>query len=422
MHNLQFIRENPGKFDSGLIKRGMDTLSPVILALDERIRVNKTKLQEVLARKNEVARQIPAAKKAGEDISALLQEGEEIKQQIPALEMLVEQEEAELNTMLEGLPNLLDEQVPNGDESANKVLRLEGIKPEFAFTPLEHYVLGEKMGFMDFEQTAKICGSRFVTIKGQLARMERALVNFMLDSHTKEFGYQEIVPPVLVKANAVYGVGQLPKFEEDLFKTTTDHYLISTSEVVLSNMVADLIVAEETLPMRFTAYTPCFRSEAGSAGRDTRGMIRMHQFSKVELVSITDETLSIDEHERMLSASENILKKLGLPYRVVLLAALDTGFASRKTYDLEVWLPGQNQYREIASCSNCGDFQARRMKARYKKILDGKNTFVHTLNGSGLPIGRTMIAILENYQNADGTVSIPSALQPYMDGQKLIGA
>lgn len=422
MHNLQFIRENPSQFDSGLLKRGIEALSPVILSLDERIRVNKTKLQEVLARKNEVARQIPLAKKAGQDITALLQEGEEIKQQIPSLEMLAAQEEAELTSILDSLPNLLDSDVPEGDESANKELKVEGTKPNLSFTPLEHYVLGEKIGLMDFEQTAKISGSRFVTIKGQLARMERALVNLMLDSHTKEFGYQEIVPPVLVKANAVYGVGQLPKFEEDLFKTTTDHYLISTSEVVLSNMVADLIVAEEVLPLRFTAYTPCFRSEAGSAGRDTRGMIRMHQFSKVELVSITDEASSKEEHERMLSASENILKKLGLPYRVVLLAALDTGFSSRRTYDLEVWLPGQNQYREIASCSNCGDFQARRMKARYKKILDGKNSFVHTLNGSGLPIGRTMIAILENYQNADGTISIPSALQPYMDGQKLIGA
>jgi len=273
---------------------------------------------------------------------------------------------------------------------------------------------------MDFEQTAKISGSRFVTLKGKLARLERALASFMLDVHTKEFGFEETSPPLLVREASVKGTGQLPKFEEDLFKTTDGRYLIPTSEVSLTNLVQDSIVEGSTLPRRYTAYTPCFRSEAGSAGKDTRGMIRLHQFNKVEMVSITRPEESDKEHERMTNCAEQILKRLGLAYRVMLLCSRDTGFSARKTYDLEVWLPGQNTYREISSCSNCGDFQARRMKARFKDGEGAAPQFVHTLNGSGLAVGRTLIAILENYQEADGSITIPPALVPYMDGEKKI--
>jgi seryl-tRNA synthetase len=339
-----------------------------------------------------------------------------VKQNIAAFEETSERQIGALRDTLSTLPNFPADDVPDGaDENDNVEVRREGKPRTFDFTPLEHDHLGKKLG-LDFEAAAKLSGSRFVVQRGQMARLERALVNFMLDVHTREFGYAEMSVPVLVKAPALFGTSQLPKFEEDLFKTTNDYYLIPTAEVSLTNLVADAITPTEELPLRMTAYTQCFRSEAGSAGKDTRGMIRQHQFGKVELVSIVTPDKSEEEHERMVSCAESILKKLELPFRTLLLCAGDMGFAARKTYDLEVWLPGQGMYREISSCSNCGDFQARRMNAR-TRARDEKNTrFVHTLNGSGLAVGRTIVAILENYQQADGTVVLPSVLVPYMNG------
>jgi seryl-tRNA synthetase len=421
MHDIKFIRENPDIFDANMKRRGLDSISAKILAIDEQIRSVQTELQGLLSKRNDMAKNIGLAKRNGEDVSALMAEGEELKKLIPELESKLEAHQNSLQSELDILPNFLSEDVPDGNnESDNKEIKKVGEKRNFDFTPKHHFELGEALGMMDFEQTSKLSGARFVTLKSGIARLERALVNLMLDNHTLEFGYTEIVHPALVRSNAVYGSGQLPKFEEDLFKTTNDYYLISTSEVFLTNLVADKIINEEELPLRFTAYSSCFRSEGGSAGKDTRGMIRQHQFSKVELVSITNEKDSFEEHEMMLAASESVLKKLDLPYRVVALCSGDIGFQSTKTYDIEVWLPGQNQYREIASCSNCLDFQARRMKGRFKRHSDKKNYFVHTLNGSGLPIGRTIIAIMENYQNADGSITIPDKLIPYMGGMKKI--
>ncbi len=421
MHDIKFIRENPAIFDSAMQRRGLGAIAAKLIKMDEEIRNNQTQLQVIQSRRNELAKAIGMAKSKGEDAAALMQEGEDIKQKTPVLEQQIEKLQTALVQELEVIPNILSEDVPVGvDDNDSKELRTWGEIKKFDFKPLEHFELGEKLGLMDFEQTAKLSGARFVTLKAGLAKLERALVNFFLDNHTNEFGYTEIVHPTLVKTETVYGVGQLPKFAEDLFKTTNDYWLTSTSEVFLTSLVADQIVPEEQLPLRFTAYSSCFRSEAGSAGRDTRGMIRQHQFSKVELVSITNEKDSAAEHERMVGIAETLLQKLGLPYRVVVLATGDTGFQSTKTYDIEVWLPGQDRYREISSCSNCTDFQARRMKARFKRLSDKKNYFVHTLNGSGLPIGRTMIAIMENYQNADGTITIPEKLVPYMGGLKKI--
>ncbi len=421
MHDIKFIRENPAIFDSAMQRRGLGAIAAKLIKMDEEIRNNQTQLQVIQSRRNELAKAIGMAKSKGEDAAALMQEGEDIKQKTPVLEQQIEKLQTALVQELEVIPNILSEDVPVGvDDNDSKELRTWGEIKKFDFKPLEHFELGEKLGLMDFEQTAKLSGARFVTLKAGLAKLERALVNFFLDNHTNEFGYTEIVHPTLVKTETVYGVGQLPKFAEDLFKTTNDYWLTSTSEVSLTSLVADQIVPEEQLPLRFTAYSSCFRSEAGSAGRDTRGMIRQHQFSKVELVSITNEKDSAAEHERMVGIAETLLQKLGLPYRVVVLATGDTGFQSTKTYDIEVWLPGQDRYREISSCSNCTDFQARRMKARFKRLSDKKNYFVHTLNGSGLPIGRTMIAIMENYQNADGTITIPEKLVPYMGGLKKI--
>ena len=417
MHDIKLIRENPELFDAGMRARSIDINSKTVLDLDEAVRKLKDELQQLQTKRNEVAKQIPVVKAEGGDIKALLAEGEQIKKQIPEVEARLAEVLKQLDSILESNPNLPEEAVPFGvDESGNVEIKRHLEPKKFNFKPKEHFELGEKLGLMDFEQTSKISGSRFVTLKGALARMERALASFMLDIHTNKFGYTEVCPPALVKSNAVYGVGQLPKFEEDLFKTTNDYYLISTSEVSLTNLVADKILTEEELPLRFTAYTNCFRSEAGSAGRDTRGMIRQHQFSKVEMVSITSEKDSKEEHERMLSAAEEVLKQLELPYRVMMLCSGDMGFCSQKTYDIEVWLPGQNQYREISSCSNCGSFQARRMKARYKEHNGSKNILAHTLNGSGLAIGRTIVAILENYQNEDGSIAIPKNLVPYMGG------
>ena len=316
------------------------------------------------------------------------------------------------------LPNLPDEDVPVGDEECNQEIKTVGEKKEFDFEAKEHFDLGENLGLMDFEKASKISGARFVIQQGSLARLERAIANFMLDLHTTEFDYQEVNVPILVRDNALYGTGQLPKFEEDLFKTINDYYLIPTAEVPLTNMTRDSIIDIADLPLRFVAHTPCFRSEAGAAGRDTRGIMRQHQFYKVELVSLTDANNSKNEHERMLSCAEEVLKRLGLNYRVMLLASQDMGFSANKTYDIEVWLPGQRAYREISSCSNCGDFQSRRMNSRYK--VDASTKFIHTLNGSGLAVGRTLIAIMENYQNSDGSISIPDVLQPYMHNNKTL--
>ncbi len=420
MHDLKFIRENPAAFDEGMKKRGLPPQSPQILKLDEEKRARQKELDELLAKRNQFAKAIGMAKAKGENTDAIMAESKALNDRVAKLEA-ENGEQGELGKLLSTLPNIPADDVPVGtDETGNVKVREHGTKPALAFKPKEHFDLGEKLDLMDFERAAKMSGARFVVLKGQLARLERALAGFFLDLHTQQFGYTEVSPPLLVKDNALFGTGQLPKFGEDLFKTTTEHYLIPTAEVSLTNLVNDEILEEAKLPVRYTAYTPCFRSEAGSAGKDTRGMIRQHQFSKVELVSIVHPDQSNAEHERMTNCAEEILKRLGLHYRVMLLCTGDMGFGARKTYDIEVWLPGQNMYREISSCSNCGDFQARRMKARFKPA-GGKGTqFVHTLNGSGLPIGRTIVAILENYQQADGTIAIPEALQPYMDGEKVI--
>lgn len=421
MTDIKTIRDFPDKFDAMLVSRKYEPKSAEIISLDKQLRELQTEQQELSSKRNELARQIGQAKSRGENADNLFSQGESIKQRIQELDNILDKIQSELDSLLAVQPNFLSDDVPLGkDENDNKELRKVGSPREFDFTPLEHYELGEKLGLMDFGQTAKISGARFVTLKGQLARMERALASFMLDIHTKEFSYIEMSTPALVREQAAYGTGQFPKLADDLFKTTDDYFLIPTSEISLTNQVADTILPEEKLPIRMTAHSVCFRSEAGSAGRDTKGMLRQHQFYKVELVSITTEDESDSEHERMTSAAEEILKRLKLPYRVMLLCSGDIGFAARKTYDLEVWLPGQNCYREISSCSNCGDFQAKRMKARYKSLRDRKNYFVHTLNGSGLAVGRTIIAIMENYQNIDGTISIPEELQPYMDGKKII--
>lgn len=420
MHDIKWIRSNPESFDAVLKKRGSKPMSAEILALDEEKREGQTQLQDWLSRRNEIAKAIGTAKKNGEDASALMEESKEVNTRIAELEASLNAD-GKLEQLLSSLPNISADDVPVGpEETANIILRTHGTKPTFSFTPKEHAELGVALGMMDFENAAKISGARFTILKGDLAHMERALASFFLDHNTREFGYTEVVPPFLVRDNAVYGTAQLPKFSEDLFQTTNGYWLIPTAEVSLTNMVADRILEEKELPLRFTAYTPCFRSEAGSAGKDTRGMIRQHQFSKVELVSITHPDTSKEEHERMVACEESLLQKLGLPYQAVLLST-EAGFANTKTYDMEVWLPGQNAYREISSCSNCGDFQARRMKARFKPA-GGKGTqFVHTLNGSALPIGRTMIAIMENYQQADGTILIPEVLRPYMGGKEKIG-
>lgn len=461
MHDIKQIRQNPAAFDAGLTKRNLAPLSAKILMLDEKLRDNKTTLQNILMRRNSVAKEIGQAKAKGESVDNLLQEAENIKQQTPLFEQTIEELETELQQILVSLPNIPYDEVPNGLDENNNVelrtwgkaksfesteskhfelgeqeqinpitgkpneapqLRAWGEQTEFAFTPKQHFELGEKLGQMDFETASLMSGARFVVLKADLARLERALANFMLDIHTQEFGYQEISPPLLVRDEAMFGTGQLPNLEEDSFKTREGYRLIPTAEVSLTNLVAQKILEEEVLPLRYTAFTPCFRSEAGSAGRDTRGMFRQHQFSKVELVSITRPQDSANEHERMTACAEEILKRLELPYRVVLLCGGDIGFNAHKTYDLEVWLPAQERYREISSCSNCGDFQARRMKARYKELTSRENRFVHTLNGSALAVGRTIIAILENYQNGDGSITIPKELRPFMRGQSIIKA
>jgi len=421
MHDIKAIRENPAAFDAALKRRPtyQGPWAAELLKLDEASRGGKTEIQALQARRNEVAKAIGEAMRTDKaKAEELKKEAGDIKAKLAALEG-GEGENAELTDALMRIPNLLANDVPNGaDETANVEVRCGGAKPNIA-NAKQHFELGEALGMMDFETAAKMSGTRFVLTSGPLARLERALAMFMLDMHTAEFGYTECVPPFLVRDSALFGTGQLPKFGEDLFKTTTDHWLIPTAEVSLTNIVSDSILEESALPRRYTAWTPCFRSEAGSAGKDTRGMIRLHQFSKVELVSITKPEDSEAEHERMTACAEEVLKRLGLHYRIVMLCAGDTGFGSKKTYDFEVWLPGQDAFREISSCSNCGDFQARRMKARYRK--GEKHTeFLHTLNGSGLAVGRTLVAIMENYQQPDGSIAVPEVLQPYMGGLKVI--
>ena len=424
MHDIKFIRQNPEAFDAGLKRRGLPSMSKHLLDLDEEKRRLQTEIQEWQSAKNKIAKEIGMAKGKGDQarIDELMLKQELSVSGVGEFETNLAKLEASLKSLLETIPNLPADDVPEGaDEHGNKQVRVVGSKPAMDFKPKLHDELGVALKLMDFDAAAKLSGARFVVLKGALARMERALANFMLDIHTQQFGYTEHVPPFLVKDNAVYGTGQLPKFADDLFKTENGFWLIPTAEVPLTNLSADSILDEETLPHRLTAYTPCFRSEAGAAGKDTRGMIRQHQFSKVELVSIAHPDKSDEEHERMTAAAEEILKRLGLHYRVMLLCTGDMGFCSRKTYDIEVWMPGQDCFREISSCSNCGDFQARRMKARFKGKNSKDTQFVHTLNGSGLAIGRTMVAVLENYQLEDGSIIIPEALRSYMGGMDKIG-
>lgn len=427
MHDIRWIREDGAAFDKAMARRGLEPQAGAILEIDTKWRDSTTELQQLQQRRNEASKEIGKVKSQGGDADALIGEVAEIKLRMQDLEEEGRTLSEQLEAALSALPNILAEDVPDGpDESANVEIRKVG-DATLSNTPApDHVALGESLGMMDFETAAKLSGARFTLLKGQLSRLERALANFMLDIHTGEFGYTEISPPFMVRDQALYGTGQLPKFGEDLFKTTGDHWLIPTAEVPLTNIAGGEILAEEELPLRFTAYTPCFRSEAGSAGRDTRGMIRLHQFSKVELVSITHPEKSEEEHERMTSCAEEVLKRLGLSYRVVTLCSGDTGFGARKTYDIEVWLPGQDDgkgmYREISSCSNCWDFQARRMKARFRAEGGKQTAFVHTLNGSALAVGRTLIAVLENYAEADGSVAVPEALRPYMGGLTNISA
>jgi len=425
MHDLKFIREQPAQFDAGLALRGLAPLSGQVLAMDAARRACATELQEWQKARNDASKQIGAAKAKKDEAEAqrIMAAVADLKQRIRDGEARELDIEIELDAFLSAIPNLPLEDVPLGvDETANREIRRHGEQPQLAFTPKQHFELGEGLRLMHFDDAAKLSGSRFVVLSGALARLERALAAFMLDLHTQEFGYTEVSPPLMVLEEVMYGTAQLPKFAEDQFQTTTGLWLIPTAEVPLTNLARNTISTDAELPLRFTAFTPCFRAEAGAAGRDTRGMIRLHQFSKVEMVSIVTPEHAEAEHQRMTACAEEVLKRLGLPYRVMLLCTGDMGFAARKTYDLEVWLPGQNAFREISSCSQCGDFQARRMGARYRPE-DGKGVrFVHTLNGSGLAVGRTMVAVLENYQQADGSIAIPPALQPYMGGLAMISA
>jgi seryl-tRNA synthetase len=466
MHDIRFIRETPEAFDADLKKRGLAPLSAELLEIDKRRRAAISESESAQARRKALSRQIGMAKGKGEPVDALMAEVAALEDSLKTGEALATELDAELTRRLEVLPNLPFDDVPDGtDETGNVELRRIGNQRNFSFVPKDHVALGEATGEMDFAAAVKISGSRFVFLKAHLAKLERALAQFMLDLHTTEGGYTEVNPPLLVKDNAVYGVGQLPKFADDMFMASRmrsrqelldsaldyateteqeqlrsgaitlkqavalavnrapsreDLWLIPTAEVSLTNLVNDTVLDEKELPLRYTAWTPCFRSEAGAAGKDTRGMIRTHQFPKVEMVSITTPEQSAAEHERMTARAEEVLKRLGLAFRTIVLCGGDMGFAARKTYDLEVWLPGQNAYREISSCSNCGDFQARRMGARYRP-KEGKGTrFVHTLNGSGLAVSRTLIAVLENYQNEDGSVAVPDALKPYMGGLEIL--
>ncbi|MGD0633696.1 MAG: serine--tRNA ligase [Beijerinckiaceae bacterium] len=428
MYDLKWIRENAAAFDEGRARRGLGALSPEIVALDDTRRAAIAKLQAVQERRNAASKEVGEAMKA-KDVAraeALKAEVATLKEDFAQLEFEEKRAIAALETLLLEIPNLPLDSVPLGkDENDNVELRAVGEKPSFTFKPKEHFEIGEGLGLMDFETAAKLSGARFVVNKGALARLERALSQFMLDLHTETHGYTEVNPPILVRDEAMFGTAQLPKFREDQFLVVRENvdaevgqnlWLIPTAEVPLTNLVRESILDEAVLPIRVTASTPCFRAEAGAAGRDTRGMIRQHQFTKVELVSITTPEQSEAEHERMLSCAEEVLKRLGLAYRVVTLCTGDMGFAAQKTYDIEVWLPGQDRYREISSCSVCGDFQARRLNARYRPAGAKATRFVHTLNGSGVAVGRALVAVLENYQEEDGSVRVPDVLKPYMGG------
>ena len=444
MHDIKSIRENAAHFDAGLKRRGLEPLSASLLAIDEKRRAAILKSEQAQARRNAASKEIGEAKKAKDEARAasLMAEVAELKTTMPEMEAATKAADAELATALAAIPNLPLDEVPDGvDEHGNVQHHVFGSARSYAFKTKPHDDLGSALGLMDFEAAAKLSGARFVVLKKGLARLERAIGQFMLDLHTNEHGYAEINPPLLVRDEVMFGTGQLPKFEEDQFwaikgelLTTASNDtgfenlksgrlgLIPTAEVSLTNLVRESIVDEKELPMRLTALTPCFRAEAGAAGRDTRGMIRQHQFTKVELVSITTPEASRDEHERMLACAEEVLRKLELHYRVMTLCTGDMGFSSQKTYDIEVWMPGQGEggaFREISSCSVCGDFQARRMDARYRRS-DGKPHFVHTLNGSGTAVGRALIAIMETYQQADGSIAVPDVLQPYMGGAKVV--
>jgi seryl-tRNA synthetase len=418
MHDIKWIRDNEDSFDSSLKKRGLKPHAKILIELDDEKRQLITLIQKLQQSRNEKAEMIAKLSKSNSsELKILKRDAIHIKDKLSELEHKLA-EDIKLENILSSLPNIpADDVVIGKGEDDNLEIRKWGNIPKFSFKPKEHNELGEALGLMDFEQTAKISGSRFVTLHAGLAKLERALANFMLDHHTVKFNYQEVSPPLLVRENAMYGTGQFPNLATDSFETKNGYHLIPTSEVSLTNLVAGKILDQDKLPLRYVAYTPCFRSEAGSAGKDTKGMIRLHQFSKVELVSITAKEDSHAEHDRMTHAAEEILKLLGLPYRVMLLCTGDMGFNAEKTYDLEVWLPGQNKYREISSCSNCGSFQARRLKARYNTDSSKKQKeFVHTLNGSALAVGRTLVAILENYQQEDGSIKVPDVLLPYMSG------
>jgi seryl-tRNA synthetase len=425
MHDIKWIRDNPAAFDAALKRRGLEPLSASLLAIDEKRRAAILKSEQAQARRNAASKEIGDAKKAKDDARAaeLMAEVAELKTTMPELEAAAKAADEELEKELAAIPNLPLDEVPDGtDEHGNVQRHVFGAVRNYAFAPKPHDDLGGALGFMDFETAAKLSGARFVVLKKGLARLERAIGQFMLDLHTNEHGYTEVNPPLLVREQTAYGTGNLPKSADDMFCTREGLWLIPTAEMPLTNLVRESIVDEKELPMRLTALTPCFRAEAGAAGRDTRGMIRQHQFTKVELVSITTPETSRDEHERMLACAEEVLRQLDLHYRVMTLCAGDMGFAAQKTYDIEVWMPGQGEggaYREISSCSVCGDFQARRMDARYRGA-DGKPRFVHTLNGSGTAVGRALIAVMETYQQEDGSIAVPDVLQPYMGGLKVV--
>ncbi len=421
MFDIKWIRENPDDFDAGLARRGLDPAARQLIDLDTRRRGAETRAQEIQTERNALSKEIGAAKARGEDVADVIAKVSQSKEAQAAAEAEARDAQAALDEALAGLPNLPAPDVPDGaDETANEEIRTWGEPPAFDFATRDHVAIGEGLGMMDFERAAKLAGARFVVLSGALARMERAIANFMLDVHVNEHGLTEVNPPTLVNDASMFGTGQLPKFAEDLFHTEDGYWLIPTAEVPLTNLVAGEIVDDDTLPRRFAALTACYRSEAGAAGKDTRGMIRQHQFMKVEMVTVSAPETSDGELERMTQCAETVLQRLCLPYRIVVLSTGDMGFGARKTYDIEIWLPGQDAYREISSCSNCWDFQARRMKARCRVKGEKGTRFVHTLNGSGVAVGRALIGVLENHQQADGSVRVPDVLRPYMGGLEII--
>ncbi|GEQ98789.1 serine--tRNA ligase [Iodidimonas gelatinilytica] len=421
MLDISLFREDPEAIDAALARRGVAPVGAKVAALDSRRRALLTDIQKAQAERNETSKGIGFAKREGRDAQDLMDAVSALKEKMAGLEADERAVAAELDDLLLGIPNVPLDDTPDGaDEADNVQVRVHGEKPHFSFAPKEHFELGEALGLMDFEVAARLSGSRFVVLKGGLARLERALGQFMLDLQTTEHGYEEVATPYLVRSDALIGTGQLPKFSEDLYRAGDEHWLIPTAEVTLTNLGREHILTEEDLPIRVTALTPCFRSEAGAAGRDTRGMLRQHQFSKVELVSVTTPEDSRAELDRLVGCAEEVLKRLGIAYRVMRLCTGDMGFSAQATFDIEAWLPGQNTYREISSCSLCGDFQARRMRMRSRGKAEKKTRFPHTLNGSGLALGRTLIAVMETYQNEDGSITVPEALKPYMGGMDRI--